>query len=255
MKWFLELETQYKLTLIGVLLTAIMSAISLYFSVRNNKAVHYVNAITKNRVEWLYKFRDYISTLLCETTIENADLHAKGEVEYESHFSEIERIRNLIYMHLNFADEIDRTIDSCVDKLVACHKDLYDLCCVYYKSESKQEINMSIIHPSIYPVVGKIIAKYYGKSEFKEEMFFPIYDDEIEKEKILGFYMEEVSHYFEKYEEYRDELLRHVRVYLKFEWNRIKIEATGKKYKKNKQSEDLRKLYELYDDSNNKGKE
>ena len=51
---------------------------------------------------------------------------------------------------------------------------------------------------------------------------------------------------------WEEKLLRHVRVYLKFEWNRIKIEASGRTYKKNKQSKDLKKLYELYDRNNNK---
>lgn len=32
----------------------------------------------------------------------------------------------------------------------------------------------------------------------------------------------------------------------------IKIEATGRTYKKNKQCEDLKKLYELYDGNNKK---
>lgn len=53
-------ENKDALTSIGILLTFLISSISLYFSVRNNKAVHYVNAVTKNRVEWLYKFREYI---------------------------------------------------------------------------------------------------------------------------------------------------------------------------------------------------
>ena len=43
-------ENKAALTSIGILLTFLISSISLYFSVRNNKAVHYVNAVTKNRV-------------------------------------------------------------------------------------------------------------------------------------------------------------------------------------------------------------
>ena len=70
-------ENKDALTSIGILLTFLISSISLYFSVRNNKAVHYVNAVTKNRVEWLYKFREYISALISTTTIENAELDAK----------------------------------------------------------------------------------------------------------------------------------------------------------------------------------
>ena len=44
-----------------------------------------------------------------------------------------------------------------------------------------------------------------------------------------------------------NKLRREVRVYLKFEWNRIKIEATGKKYTEKKQRKALKKLYSDYD--------
>ena len=57
MDWFFELETQYKVTLVGIVITAIVSIASLYFSVKNNKAVHYVNAVTQNRVEWISSLR------------------------------------------------------------------------------------------------------------------------------------------------------------------------------------------------------
>lgn len=72
------------------------------FSVRNNKAVHYVNAVTQNRVEWLYKFREYISDLISTTTIDNVDKGMKDSDTYRKHISEIEKLRFLIHMHLNF---------------------------------------------------------------------------------------------------------------------------------------------------------
>ena len=173
-------ENKDALTSIGILLTFLISSISLYFSVRNNKAVHYVNAVTQNRVEWLYKFREYISDLISTTTIDNVDKGMKDSDTYRKHISEIEKLRFLIHMHLNFSDEIDRNIDRCVEKLV-----------FYY-----QGLRASYL-------------RYYEKECYEKE-------------------------------------------YLKFEWNRIKIEATGRTYKKNKQCEDLKKLYELYDGNNKK---
>ena len=106
-------ENKAALTSIGILLTFLISSISLYFSVRNNKAVHYVNAVTKNRVEWLYKFREYISALISTTTIENAELDAKDLDEYRKHMGRIEKLKYLIHMHLNFSDNIDGKIDGC----------------------------------------------------------------------------------------------------------------------------------------------
>lgn len=64
MDWLFELETQYKVTLVGIVITAIVSIASLYFSVKNNKAVHYVNAVTQNRVEWISSLRKSAQNLL-----------------------------------------------------------------------------------------------------------------------------------------------------------------------------------------------
>lgn len=48
------------LTAIGIILTFGVSIIS-FFSVRNNKAVHYVNSITKSRIEWIQKLRKTVA--------------------------------------------------------------------------------------------------------------------------------------------------------------------------------------------------
>ncbi len=47
-----------------VILTFLASIVSLYFSVRNNKAVHYVNAIIKSRIEWIQKVRKLIADFI-----------------------------------------------------------------------------------------------------------------------------------------------------------------------------------------------
>ena len=41
-------ENKDAITGIGIILTFLISSISLYYSIRNNKAVHYVNSITKS---------------------------------------------------------------------------------------------------------------------------------------------------------------------------------------------------------------
>ena len=46
-------ENKDAITGIGIILTFLISSISLYYSIRNNKAVHYVNSITKSRIDWI----------------------------------------------------------------------------------------------------------------------------------------------------------------------------------------------------------
>ena len=243
-------ENKDALTSIGILLTFFISSISLYFSVRNNKAVHYVNAVTKNRVEWLYKFREYISALISTTTIENAELDAKDLDEYREHMGRIEKLKYLIHMHLNFSDNIDGKIDGCVEKLVSYYKGLFELCA--YCRESYCENYFETEGALKYSIIKDFIAKFYEVPAFKAEMYYHLCNNSEENERFRVFFRQELSNYVKQRNEYIEELLRHVRVYLKFEWNRIKIEASGRTYKKNKQSKDLKKLYELYDRNNNK---
>ena len=52
----------------------------------------------------------------------------------------------------------------------------------------------------------------------------------MEKAKTLSFFNNELVVYFKKSDGYKSELLLQVRIYLKFEWNWIKIGAIGKKF-------------------------
>lgn len=231
---------------IVICLTFCISVVSLYYNVKNNKAVHYVNAVTKNRVDWLYKFRGYMSELFAMTTVGNSDLYARNTGSREEHFSEIEKIRNLIHMHLNFGDKIDEQISRCVDKLVDTHREIYNINCLFYKEGNETSLNLKQEDPIIYPVVGKIIANYFGKPEYTGDMFFPFSTSS----RAMNHFYEEVTQYYNKDEITRGELLRHVRVYCKFEWNRIKEEAEGKRYKKDRQEVELNELYKTYDERN-----
>lgn len=59
------------LTAIGIILTFLVSIISLYFSVKNNKAVHYVNTITSSRIEWINQLRDLASEYIKVCSVEH----------------------------------------------------------------------------------------------------------------------------------------------------------------------------------------
>ncbi len=68
-------ENKDSLTTVGVIMTLVVSAVSLYFSVKNNKAVHYVNSVTKNRSEWIYCLRDKIAKFISMVNIENTSFY------------------------------------------------------------------------------------------------------------------------------------------------------------------------------------
>ena len=129
-------------------------------------------------------------------------------------------------------------------------KGLFELCA--YCRESYCENYFETEGALKYSIIKDFIAKFYEVPAFKAEMYYHLCNNPEENERFRVFFRQELSNYVKQRNEYIEELLRHVRVYLKFEWNRIKIEASGRTYKKNKQSKDLKKLYELYDRNNNK---
>ncbi len=171
-------------------------------------------------------------------------------LERDRNICRIEKLKYLIHMHLNFSDNIDGKIDGCVEKLVSYYKGLFELCA--YCRESYCENYFETEGALKYSIIKDFIAKFYEVPAFKAEMYYHLCNNPEENERFRVFFRQELSNYVKQRNEYIEELLRHVRVYLKFEWNRIKIEASGRTYKKNKQSKDLKKLYELYDRNNNK---
>lgn len=129
MKWFMDLDIQYKLSLIGILVTAIMSGISLIFSVRNNKAVHYVNAVTKNRVEWIYKLRELCAEYVGVVNIyDNSFFTTDSDEDMEKsgkQLSHCKELNSLIKLMLNYSDEMDRDIILIADQMMEAFSSYY----------------------------------------------------------------------------------------------------------------------------------
>lgn len=126
MEWFIGLETEYKVTLIGVLVTAVMSGFSLYFSIRNNKAVHYVNSITKSRIEWIQKLRTVVAEFIAKTNVYN-NVYYKGDWwKMGEQLSECQKLNSEIKLLLNCCDKRDKRICSLVDNILEKHRKYCD---------------------------------------------------------------------------------------------------------------------------------
>ena len=111
---------------IGVLLTFFVSIISLYFSVRNNKAVHYVNSITKSRIEWIQKIRDTVSVFISKTNVYN-NAYYKGDYDKSGeHLSECQKLCTEIKLLLNYCDKRDKEICNLVDAILENHRKYCD---------------------------------------------------------------------------------------------------------------------------------
>lgn len=193
-------------TVVGILLTLFISLISLWFTVKNNKAVQYVDSVTKNRVEWIDKLRKNISDFLSLLDIQDlTDTILTPEEASKYPFgTNLQRLNQLgceIKLMLNFSDSFDREIMYQIDSIILGYKNLY------ISSQSS-------------------ILKQMKSGE---KLFVP--DKEVtDKQEAL------ISS--------KEKLLSDMQIYLKSEWNRVKYESKGKTYEKETQLFDLTELKE-----------
>ena len=201
-------ENKDALTSIGILLTFFISSISLYFSVRNNKAVHYVNAVTKNRVEWIDKLRESISMFLAllntedftETFVQPEEMLKRN---YHAKIKELYQQGEKIKVLLNFTDDLDNDLIKAIDLQLINYKLLCEKTMICALASAKKGDSVFVPNSEIY---------------------------EMQKE------MEKTS----------EEILKYTQIYLKAEWNRVKYESQGKIYEKETQKYDIQELEQKY---------
>lgn len=191
-------------TVIGIVITFLISIFSLFYNVKNNKAVHYVNSVTKNRVEWIDKLRKNVSKFI--SILDTQDLTytvAKTEDIIKYPFSEnlykLNQIGSEIKLMLNFSDDFDREIMDQIDIIILTYKNLYvtTQSCIIENTKKKSPL------------------------------FVP--SDELMKKQT------DIDSLTQK-------LLSDMQIYLKSEWNRVKYESCGKTYEKETQIFDLEEL-------------
>lgn len=202
------------ITAVGIVLTFLISLISLRFTVKNNKAVHYVNSVTKNRVDWIDKLRknmaEFISLLdtqdLTDTFIEIDDFI---KIPIGENLKKLNQIGSEIKLMMNYSDSFDRKIMNQIDLIIVCYKKLH------------LKIQQSIM----------------DNKKNHDVIFTP--DDEVLKSQA-------------EIDVLSTKLLSDMQVYLKSEWNRVKYESKGKTYEKETQLFDLDELIQKKADPNYK---
>ena len=148
-------ENKDALTSIGILLTFFISSISLYFSVRNNKAVHYVNAVTKNRVEWIDKLRESISMFLALLNTEDfTEPFVQPEEmlkrNYHAKIKELYQQGEKIKLLLNFTDDLDNDLIKAIDLQLINYKLLCEKTMICASASAKKGDSVFVPNSEIY---------------------------------------------------------------------------------------------------------
>ena len=103
---------------IGIILTFATTLLSVYMTFKNNKAIHYVNSITKNRVEWIEKLRDSIADFIAHTNIYNNVYYKNDYVKSGQHLAECQKVCSKIKLLLNCCDKRDNEIVTLTENIL-----------------------------------------------------------------------------------------------------------------------------------------
>lgn len=257
------------LTAMGIVFTFLVSIISLYFSIRNNKAVHYVNSITKNRIEWIAKLRelsvDFINS--CEFRNHKPLLDENGYIDDHN----IEHFKSLcmqIKLMLNYADEFDREIMNIADTIVNLEEKYYDMVnCIshYLDDDGIIDFEKYTIEKVLYeePYVQDFVLRFCEMKNIQvdkqnrlscirtvEEYISKIKENKEIWNELNICFLNEPERLIQDIEKNSQWFNRCIQIYLKCEWNRVKYESQGKQYEKATQEFDRWELEQKYDNPN-----
>lgn len=173
----------------GILLTFLISTFSLIMSIRNNKAVHYVNSITKTRIEWIQDLRDTIAEFISKTNIYNNAYYKNNYDKMGVHLSDCQKLCSKVKLLLNCYDQKDKEIIKLCNLILESYRKYCDEvhgCKVndkgYFIKTPNMEEYSGIVNSKIEELSDKV--QIYLKSEWnrvKYESMGKIYESETQK--------------------------------------------------------------------------
>lgn len=102
---------------IGILLTFILGVWNLRFNFLNSKKARFINTVTSERVKWLEKLRQDLSSF-CGLTYTWSASQMEGKPQEHEMVREIDRLRHLIRLRLNPRGLHDQNIESLMKNII-----------------------------------------------------------------------------------------------------------------------------------------
>lgn len=184
------------ITAIGIPLTLLVSLLSMYFTIKNNKAVHYINSITKNRVDWINDLRNTIADFIAHTNIYN-NVYYKGDYEKSGkHLSNCQLLCSKIKLLLNCCDDVDQNISDLVENILENYRQYVDKIHNastqngYFKDSDDMKENKRLVDEGIEELTKKVQlylknewnrVKYESQGKIYEKIVQQYDYDELEK--------------------------------------------------------------------------
>lgn len=248
--WDFWMKNKDAITAIGILLTIIVSSTSLAINFVNNKKVRYIEAITKNRIDWMYRLKEAVCELVKLVYSHGYKKYEHDLQEISNHFDELNKLQFFIAMQLNFKGEIDQKILNIVDEIIESEHMSY-FYVHFADSEKSNDIKINMIKVYEY-ILSNVYVKNYVERNISGGRPISILIDETAKDGS-DYYLEILKHGLDMLgaQELVKKLQKELCIYFKFEWNRIKNEAKGASFSNKKCSKAINELYTEYDQIHN----
>ena len=122
----MTMEAKDLVAFISILATLLLGVYNAVQNYRNSKRTTFINTVTSERVKWIEKLRQSISTF-CGLAHYWRFSTTKGSDDQKSKIEEIDKLRHLIVLQLNPHGTIDKEIQTLVGEIVSMssgHRDV-----------------------------------------------------------------------------------------------------------------------------------
>lgn len=230
-----EINWEYVIAILSLLTSLVLSIGTIISSNNSAKKERLINVITSNRVEWIQKFKNYVSKYL---SLVSYRYDRKLPDDTSTLMDEIHEITAQIKLHLNFKGKADKQIADQLDAINSAYEKFLFLV------SSNREIKRYMIPPLVIEYYqnqhNDVFNEFYKKSI--ENLGVESSDWESINKKLneIGQRPEEVERIFKGLIQIIDKdlknsthviktapqkLLELTQIYLKTEWERVKEEA------------------------------
>lgn len=230
---FWGLDIKEWLTAIGIVATFSIGLINFFNLLNINKRTVYVNTITTERVKWMGKLRELLSEYLSLSTYYSSKPIFEGE-ELNKFLERLIYLSQNIKLHLNHIDQRDEEINNLIQKINNLIFGVYSMSKII-KLPDNERVSAYINEFNNNNEIFNAVVSSMDQELIDIFLYHPdkLKDDSI-KMKVAEFLhnslQEHAKNNFgiknkEELMRMTNELVNHGRIYLKNEWEKVKMEA------------------------------
>ena len=175
---------------IGIILTFAISSLSAYLTFKNNKAIHYVNSITKSRVAWINNLRDTIADFIAHTNIYNNVYYRKNYEKSGEYLSKCQKLCSKIKLLLNCCDQKDIEIVELTESILLNFRSYVDQ--MHNADVNDQGYIVESVEMKNYK---KLVNEYIGQLNIKVQIYLKHEWNRVKYESQGKIYEKEVQQF------------------------------------------------------------